>query len=144
VPDSETLTMILSKLEVLHRQQSAIKADLRSYQDRMETLFGQARAAACEAIVFTIPQTASALQLSIRSVYDLLNDGDLPFVLMDGKRRVRLLDLQRCLDGLQKPNLSASAEAANKALPRRPTRSQRKGRKAHDEHTAPTPSLHAG
>jgi excisionase family DNA binding protein len=47
------------------------------------------------ATLLSIPDTAALLGLSRDSVYDILNAGSLPFVLIKGKKRVRLTDLTR-------------------------------------------------
>jgi excisionase family DNA binding protein len=47
------------------------------------------------ATLLTIPRAAELLSVSRDSVYDLLNCGALPYVLIKGKRRVRLTDLTR-------------------------------------------------
>jgi excisionase family DNA binding protein len=47
------------------------------------------------ATLLTIPDAAALLGLSRDSIYDLQNAGALPYVLVKGKRRVRLTDLTR-------------------------------------------------
>jgi len=46
-------------------------------------------------LLLTIPETAKALRVSVGTVWNLFNSGDLPFVKIGGARRIHVDEVKR-------------------------------------------------
>jgi excisionase family DNA binding protein len=48
-----------------------------------------------DALLMTIPQAATALRVSVGTIWNLFNSGDLPYVKIGGSRRIHVDEVKR-------------------------------------------------
>jgi excisionase family DNA binding protein len=48
-----------------------------------------------ESLLMTIPQAAQSLRVSVGTIWNLFNSGDLPYVKIGGSRRVHVDEVRR-------------------------------------------------
>jgi len=48
-----------------------------------------------DALLMTVPQVATALRVSIGTVWNLFNSGDLPYIKIGGARRIHVDEVRR-------------------------------------------------